>query len=412
MTGEVSIDLDLISWLELAVRWFHLIAGIAWIGSSFYFIWLDNSLKPPTPAKPGVGGELWAVHGGGFYHKQKYVVAPSELPADLHWFKWEAYSTWISGFFLLILIYYLGAEIYLVDPGKAPLSAWQAIVISLAFLTGGWLAYDLLCRSPIGKNQTVFGFLLFGILTAAAYALNLIFGDRGAVIHVGALIGTMMVANVAMVIIPNQRKAVAAMIAGQTPDPALGKIAKQRSLHNNYLVLPVLFIMISNHYPQVTGSDYNWLLLAGLGAVGWAFRHFFNLKHRGTVRYWLPAAGTAGFLAVAIVASVRWTAPPSSADAVTPQGGDTVSIVEVRGLMQMHCTQCHAASPTHESFATAPAGILLETDTDIVRYADLIREQVVDSDLMPLGNLTEMTDAERARLGAWIEAGAKASLAD
>ena len=280
----------------MALRWLHVITGIAWIGASFYFIWLDNSLTPPSDKKDGASGELWAVHGGGFYHNKKYNVAPEHMPENLHWFKWEAYFTWISGFLLLSLVYYYGASLYLIDKARMDLTPIQAVFTGLCFIFGGWIFYDELCKSPIGKNNRLFGIVWFAALTAAAYALCHIFSGRGAYIHVGAILGTVMVANVFMVIIPNQKKVVAALLADKKPDPKLGIQAKQRSVHNNYMALPVLLIMISNHYPMLYSGSYNWLVLAGLGAAAWPIRQFFNLKHKGIVNYWYPVAGVAGIV--------------------------------------------------------------------------------------------------------------------
>src|SRR5687767_13685865 len=279
------MGVDLAEWLNLAIRWLHLTAGIAWIGSSFYFVWLDNHLR--APAEGDASGELWSVHGGGFYHNQKYQVAPSAMPERLHWFKWEAYFTWISGFSLLVLIYYVGAQSFLVDPAKAALSPAAAILFALAAQVLGWLAYDLLCRSSLGN--AAIGIAWFVLLPFAAYVLDRTFISRAAYIHVGAIIGTVMVANVFLVIIPNQRKVVADLIAGRTPDPALGAAAKQRSLHNNYMTLPVLFIMISHHYPMTYGAGRPWLVLVLLGLTGVTVRHVFNLRGRGQA-----TAGTIG----------------------------------------------------------------------------------------------------------------------
>ncbi|MEL7028336.1 MAG: urate hydroxylase PuuD [Pseudomonadota bacterium] len=404
------MDVDIVAWLNLAFRWLHLVAGIAWIGSSFYFIWLDNNLRPPADGKKGVGGELWAVHGGGFYHKQKYLVAPDDLPADLHWFKWEAYFTWISGFLLLCVMYYYGAEIYLIDSAKADFSPVQAIGLGLAFLVGGWLVYDGLCKSPIGANTSAFALIWFLALTASAYLLSEVFSDRGAFIHVGAMIGTVMAANVFMIIIPNQRKTVAAMTAGEAPDPALGKQAKQRSLHNNYMTLPVLFIMISNHYPMVFGHHLNWLLLAGLGIVGWMLRHFFNLRHVGKTRYELVGWSAAGFVAIMFIAALERPIEDAPVAAI-PEDRFTPAFVEVRAIVDKHCVNCHAARPEHELFDSPPAGVILSHPQQIRRYASQIYAQSVASDIMPMGNETGMTAAERAALGAWIDAGAELTVA-
>lgn len=390
---------EIMPWVELAIRWAHVLAGISWIGTSFYFIWLDNSLRPPPEPKPGVGGELWAVHGGGFYHKQKYVVAPPELPEHLHWFKWEAYFTWISGFALLAVIYYLGAELFLIDRAKMELAPPAAIGLSLAFLVGGWLVYDGLCRSPLGKRGDVFALVWAAVLIGAAYALGRIFSDRAAFIQIGAIIGTVMAANVFMLIIPNQRKATAAMLAGQAPDPALGIQAKQRSLHNNYMTLPVVLIMISGHYPMLWSGQLAWLVLAGLGGVGFLIRHFFNLKNRGASQPMLLAGAAAVFVIVAVIGIESQRAPARTAD--------TTTFSEARAIVETHCTTCHAAAPTHAGFVTPPAGLDLTSPDAIRLNAPRILAQAVESEIMPLGNETGMTEAERAELGAWIRTGAR-----
>src|SRR3954468_24621859 len=307
---------DLSEWLNLAIRWLHLTAGIPCIASSFYFVWLDNHLK--APAEGEASGELWSVHGGGFYHNRKYQVAPSAMPDQLHWFKWEAYFTRLSGFSLLVLIYYVGAQSFLIDPAKAALSPAAAIGIGLAAQALGWLAYDLLCRSPLRSSNLVLGLWWFIILLFAAVALDSLFNARAAYLHMGAIIGTVMVANVFFVIIPNQRKVVADLIAGRTPDPALGAAAKQRSLHNNYMTLPVLFIMISNHYPMTYGAERPWLVLALIGLTGVAVRHVLNLRGRG--RATGPTIAVAAILALASVTYVtleKGGAPSAPARAVT-----------------------------------------------------------------------------------------------
>ncbi|HXA47153.1 MAG TPA: urate hydroxylase PuuD, partial [Burkholderiaceae bacterium] len=306
-----------IDWLNLLVRWLHLITGIAWIGASFYFVWLDNSIKPPKPgsdlANRGVSGELWAVHGGGFYNPQKYLVAPKELPAELHWFKWEAYATWLSGFSMLFIVYYFNASAMMIDKSIADLASWQAIGIGLGTLVAGWTVYDALCRSPLGKRDGLLAMVMYLLIVAAAYGLSIVLSGRAAYIHVGAMIGTMMVGNVLMVIIPGQRKLVDAMKAGKSPDPIYGLRAKQRSVHNNYFTLPVLFIMISNHYAMTYNHAYNWLVLAAMMAAGVLIRHFFNLKHKGRIAWGYPAAGVALLLAVAIAIAPK---------PIEPQGGN------------------------------------------------------------------------------------------
>ena len=392
------MEIDFLAWGNLAVRWLHLIAGISWIGASFYFVWLDNSLRPPNPPKQGVGGELWAVHGGGFYHNEKFLIAPPELPEHLHWFKWEAYTTWLSGIALMILIYYIGADLYLIDRVKIDLTQGQAIAIGLAAIVGGWLVYDVLCKSPLGRNQPLFTLVWFALLTGAAFGLTKIFSDKGAFLHVGALIGTVMAANVFFVIIPNQRKSVAAMIAGEAPDPALGIMGKQRSVHNNYMTLPVLLIMISGHYPMLVGHRFNWLLLAGIGAASLLIRHYFNLRNRGQERRALLAGGAAVFLATMGVASVK----PQIARGGAAAGGE-IAFADVQAIIDRHCTVCHSAAPAHELFSEPPNGRTLDSEEEIRRTAALIYDQVIATDIMPLGNETGMTADERAVLGAWIE---------
>lgn len=396
------MEIDIASWMGLALRWLHVITGIAWIGSSFYFIWLDNSLKPPADAKDkkeGVGGELWAVHGGGFYHKKKYQVAPDHMPDDLHWFKWEAYATWISGFLLLCLMYYYGAGLYLVDRAKLDLHPVDATLIGLGFIAGAWIVYNILCRSPLGKDNRVFGFVWFVLMTAATYALCQIFTGRGAFIHAGAMIGTVMAANVFMVIIPNQKKTVAALLKGEKPDPALGKTAKQRSLHNNYMTLPVLLVMISNHYPMLYGVPHNWAILAGLCAAAWPVREFFNQKHKGNTNPRYLAAGAAGFVLVMLAAS--WSQTQARLERLANAG--KVDDAAVMQIVQTHCTACHAKTPTHESVDVAPLDVVLEKLADIRLHAPRIKAQAVDADTMPLGNETGMTGEERAMLGLWID---------
>lgn len=396
------MDADIVPWLELALRWLHVITGIAWIGASFYFVWLDGNIRKVEGGNPLVAGELWAVHGGGFYHNQKYLVAPEQLPPHLHWFKYEAYFTWISGFLLLAVIYYYGANVFLIDKAKLALSPPEAIAISLAFLAGGWLVYDGLCRSPLGKDGAIFGGVWFLILTAAGYALTHIFSDRAAFIHVGAIVGTAMVANVFFVIIPNQKKVVAAMLAGQAPDARLGLQAKQRSLHNNYMTLPVLLIMISNHYPMITGSRINWLVLAALSLSGIMIRHVFNLRHKGELNGLLAFGAVLVFVAtMAIAISVQHQSDTAPAAAVP--------YAAARAIVDKHCVMCHSAHPSHVGVATAPQGLDFTDDATVKRNASRILLQAVTTKAMPLGNETGMTDAERAALGAWLRAGANTS---
>jgi uncharacterized membrane protein len=385
------MSVNLGEWLNLAIRWLHLTAGIAWIGSSFYFVWLDNHLT--KPAEGDASGELWSVHGGGFYHNQKYQVAPSAMPERLHWFKWEAYFTWISGFSLLVLIYYVGAESFLIDPAKADLSPAAAIAIGLAALALGWLVYDGLCRSPVGSSNLALGVFWFVCLLLGAAALDGLFNARAAYMHVGAIIGTAMVANVFLIIIPNQRKVVADLIAGRTPDPALGAAAKQRSLHNNYMTLPVLFIMISPHYPMTYGAERPWLVLALLGLTGVAVRHVFNLRGRGR-----PTGLTIVVALALALASVTYVTLEKGGGA-QPAVAQNLTYAEIAPILATHCAACHNVQPP-------PRGVALDSWEHVSAASARIKAVAVDTQVMPLGNPTHMTPAERQRLGAWIAAGA------
>ena len=396
-----------LEWLNLIVRWLHVITGIAWIGASFYFVWLDNTIRPPAPgselARKGVSGELWAVHGGGFYNPQKYLVAPAELPRELHWFKWEAYSTWLSGFALLTIVYYFNAQAMMVDKAVADLSTWQAVAIGIGSLVIGWTVYDLLCRSRLGQHDLAFGIVIFVFLVASAYVLNKYLSGRAAYIHVGAMIGTMMVANVLMLIIPGQRKMVAAMMAGQKPDPVHGLKAKQRSVHNNYFTLPVLFIMISNHYAMTYRHEHAWAVLAAIMAAGVLIRHFFNLRHRGRVEWRYPLAGVGLLLALAVA-----IAPKAPVAAVAKPGVDhAAQFARVQAIVTERCVSCHADKPTQAGFASAPAGVMLHSEALLRQHAAKVYQQSVQLKAMPIGNMTNMTDAERAQVAAWFEAGAK-----
>ncbi|GAB3456195.1 urate hydroxylase PuuD [Massilia terrae] len=394
-----------LEWLNLLVRWLHIITGIAWIGASFYFVWLDNSLRAPAPgselANKGVAGELWAVHGGGFYNPQKYLVAPAQLPKELHWFKWEAYSTWLSGVALLTIVYFFNAQAMMVDRSVADLASWQAVGIGIGSLVVAWVVYDLLCRSKLGKHDIAFGVVMWALLSGAAYVLTHLLSGRAAYIQVGAMIGTIMVANVAMVIIPGQRKMVNAMIAGQEPDPVHGLRGKQRSVHNNYFTLPVLFIMISNHYAMTYRNEHAWAVLAVIMAAGVLIRHFFNLKHKGRIEWRYPIAGVALLLALAIA-----IAPPRPA-AIAQRADPAAQFAQVQAIVAQRCVACHAAHPTQPGFSTAPSGVVLDNAQGISQNAARIYQQAVQLKAMPLGNLTNMTDAERAQVAAWFEGGAK-----
>jgi uncharacterized membrane protein len=391
-----------LEWLSLVARWFHFVAGIMWIGASLYFIWLDESLERPahaTDTARGVLGELWSVHGGGFYHNQKYLTGPTDepLPQNLHWFKWEAYSTWLSGMAMLAIVYYANANAFMIDPSVLQLTPVQAILISLGTIVGGWLIYDALCRL-LEKRPLLLGALLFVLLAAAAFGLQHVFSGRAAYIHVGAIVGTIMVANVFFVIIPGQRKMLAHIRAGQTPDPRPGRLGKIRSVHNTYLTLPVLFTMISNHYPMTYGSGYGWLILVLLGAAGVAVRYFFILSHRHRYVVALPLAALLVIAAAAIVAI-----PQNQTSAAT----GTVPFAQVAPVFAQRCAVCHASHPTQPGFAAPPAGVLLDTPQHIELNAQRVYAQAVASHAMPLGNATHMTSAERGLLGAWISQGAK-----
>ena len=403
-----------VDWANLLVRWLHLITGIAWIGASFYFVWLDNSIRPPKPgsdlAKKGVSGELWAVHGGGFYNPQKYLVSPAELPSDLHWFKWEAYATWLSGFSLLFIVYYFNASAMMIDKSVADLSQWQAIGIGLGSLAFGWIVYDSLCRSPLGQKEGLLGVIMFVFIVGMAYVLTHFLSGRAAYIHVGAMIGTMMVGNVLMLIIPGQRKLVQAMEKGESPDPIHGKKAKQRSVHNNYFTLPVLLIMISNHYAMTYSHAYSWALLGAIIAAGVLIRHFFNLRHHGKEHWGYPAAGVAILAAVAVIIAPR-PAPAATAPAVAGveeahAAAGVPDFSRVQAIVTQRCTTCHSAAPTQPGFATAPAGIKFDTPELIHQNAAKINQQAVVLKAMPIGNMTNITPEERAELGAWFAAGA------
>ena len=392
------MDAYAVQWMELLIRWVHLITGIAWIGASFYFVWLDNSLLPPKRARDaeeGVGGELWAVHGGGFYHVQKFRVAPEALPTPLHWFKWEAYSTWLSGFALFVLMYYVHARTYMIDPAVADISPAVAIGTSLALIVLSWIAYDQLCKRLGLAREGVLWVALIVLVAATAYGLSHLYAGRAMYLQVGAMIGTWMAANVLFVIIPSQRKLVEAKQAGVAPDPVHGLRGKQRSVHNNYFTLPVLFIMISNHYPMTWGHPHGWLVLLAILLLAGFVRHFFNLRHRGRTAWWIPATAALGTLLLAIA-----MAPAK------PAGGTVPAFAEVERIVAVRCTVCHAAQPTQPGFAVAPKGVLLDSAERIRAQASAIEQQAVLTRAMPIGNLTGMTDDERRTLAAWIAAGA------
>jgi len=394
------MDAYWIDWLELVLRWAHVIFAVAWIGTSFFFMWLDASLEgPAADADREVGGESWLVHSGGFYRMQKYRMVPEPILRGLHWFKWDAYLTWITGALLLTALYYLQAPTYLVA-ADAVLSPWTGVAVGVAVLVLGWLAYDRACRAgwlDDGRVATAAGLVVVG---AVAWGLGQLFTGRAAYLHVGAMLGTLMAANVAMIIMPAQRALVAATAKGERPDPALGAKAKQRSVHNNYVTLPVVFIMLSNHYPMTWGHGWSWAILTALVALGAFVRHWFNLHDAGRARaaVWIPPAAVAGLVALAFVSQPRATSPDAAAG--------EVRFAEVAAVIERRCASCHAAEPSFEGFVEAPAGVELETAADIRRHARAIYTQSVVTDAMPLGNLTGITPPERALLGRWYEGGA------
>jgi len=388
----------LAEWANLLIRWLHVITGIAWIGTSFYFIGLDNQLDPPRDGNPRVKGEQWSIHGGGIYHKQKYALAPERLPENLHWFKWEAYWTWISGFALFVLMYWGQASTYLIDAAVMDLSVSTAIAISAVMLVASWVVYDLACRSKLGDNENVLLGVAIALLAVSAFAACKIFSGRGAFLQVGAMTGTIMVANVAMVIIPGQRKMIAAMQAGQEPDPKYARWGKQRSVHNTYLTLPVLFLMLSPHYPMTWSGEWNWLVLLAVTLAGALVRQFFVARQFGRNPIWLPAAATA--VVVGLMVVLRPQHGPQLAGVEAP------TFAEVHSIAAAHCASCHAARPTDEAFSAAPKGVMLETPQQLRRWAQSMRQQV-STEAMPPGNLTEMTPEERQKLLAWVAGGAR-----
>lgn len=424
----------LLDWCGLLVRWLHVIAGIAWIGSSFYFVWLDNHLQPPIPsdepADPNIAGELWAVHGGGFYRSRKYRVAPAVLPPTLHWFYWEAYTTWLSGFGLLFLLYFLRAEAYLIDPAVAPLTKPVAIALVLAILAVSWLVYDGLCRAPLGRNNRALGTAIALVTAIEAWGVCHLFSGRGAFIVFGAALGTIMVANVLFIIIPGQRELVRAKQEGRDPDPAPGLRGKQRSVHNTYFTLPVLFVMISNHYAMTYGAQYNWLVLIAMSFAGACIRGWFVARHKPEGRRGLASALPAALgvltltgvvVALAPVTTVHLPAEMPGASAATATGSSTLGSAstpgapipetsQVHSIVEQRCVPCHSTHPnTRFGFSAPPNGIVLETIDQLRAHSPEVQKQV-SLRIMPLGNLTGMTDDERATLLMWVGHGAAGKL--
>jgi len=397
------MEIYISDWLNLIFRWLHVIAGIAWIGASFYFNWLNNSLTAPTEEKKrhGIQGELWVIHGGGLYEVGKYGRGPETMPQTLHWFKWEAYSTWLTGMVLLVLIYYLGAEAYLIDSRVMQLQAVQAVPLGLIFIFGGWFLYDILCNSALANNKYFFSVLLFSICVGLVYALTHLFSARGAYIHTGVLLGTIMAGNVFRVIIPSQKVLVASLEKGEAPDPRLSRKAALRSLHNNYITLPVLFIMISNHYPLIYAYPYNWVVLSAIIAISVLARHYFNLRHQGVHK---PAiliiAAIVTLLLAFVMAPGRVQVVSEPADTTLP------SARQISRILYSHCTACHSAHPTDDTFSAAPAGVILDSLEQMQQWAQRIKARVMIYRDMPYLNKTGMTDAERLSVSRWISAGA------
>ena len=404
-------------WIEFAVRWTHVIVGIAWIGSSFYFIALDLGLHRDRDLASGADGEEWQVHGGGFYHIQKYLVAPDQMPGDLVWFKWESYSTWLSGFALLILVYYLGAEFYLVDPAVMQLNTFQAVLISLASLAFGWVVYDQICKSRFGDDNTRLMILLYVILVGMAYFYTSVFSGRAALLHLGAFTATIMSANVFFIIMPNQRIVVGDLKAGRVPDAKYGRIAKLRSTHNNYLTLPVIFLMLSNHYPLAFATQYNWVIAALVFLMGVTIRHYFNSLHaRSGNPHW-----TWGIAAILFI-GIMWlsTAPLRQADIEEAETQAMTSAQEVfanaprfdevEDIVLSRCSMCHAREPVWPGIRRAPKHVLLETSAEIARYAAPIYLQAGVTHAMPPGNVSWMEEDERRAIIAWYRAATGAEI--
>jgi uncharacterized membrane protein len=391
----------LTEWASLIFRWLHVVAAVGWIGSSFYFIHLDLSLKPGSDLPDGVKGEAWQVHGGGFYRIIKYLVAPAAMPDELTWFKWEAYTTWLSGFVLMIIVYYLEADLFLVDKSVLELTPLQAGLFSFVSLAVAWLLYEAACRSGLSRYELPFALGGYLFLVGLTYAFTHVLSGRGAFNQIGAIIGTIMVANVFATIIPNQKKITAALLKGETPDPALGEAGKQRSVHNNYLTLPVIVLMISNHYPLLYATRYNWVIVAIVLALGPVIRHFFNARHADKPSpWWVWGVAAAGMIAIALLSSAGPRQAVSSALPGSPNFAAVEEIVSTR------CSMCHAAEPVWDGIVTAPKGIMLDQPGHIRRYARLVGRNAAWSNAMPPGNATEMTPEERATIAAWLEAGA------
>ena len=404
------MDTFLIEWTSLLLRWFHMIAGMAWIGSSFYFMHIDASMKP-TPDIPK-GGESWEVHGGGFYQVRKWLVAPDKLPPDLIWHKWESYATWFSGFFLLMTIYYVGADLYLIDPAVRQMSPLVAGAIGCGALAVGWVVYDILCRSSLSKNEVALGAVLFVLVVALAYGFQQVYSGRGALLHTGAVMATIMSGNVMLVIIPNQTKVIEDLKAGRAPDPNLGYIGKVRSTHNNYITLPVVFLMISGHYPMIFDNKYAWAIVGLVLIAGALVRYFYNERHWGrSDPWWAWGVAAAAILAIIWITAIS---TPASRQRLglkpLPQVKQSAALAQVKvpaavdDILTSRCSMCHMAEPVWRGIVHPPKGIKLETQADMARMKPAINVQAVLSHAMPPNNITDMTLDERRVLAAWIAA--------
>jgi uncharacterized membrane protein len=399
-------------WVEIGVRWLHVITAIAWIGSSFYFIALDLGLHRDRNLASGADGEEWQVHGGGFYHIQKYLVAPASMPDHLVWFKWESYSTWLTGFAMLVLVYYLGSDLYLIDPAVMELTAPQAIAISLASLAFGWIAYNTLCRVFVNADQTLLMVALFALLVVMAWGYTKVFSGRAALLHLGAFTATIMSANVFFIIMPNQRIVVADLKAGRKPDPKYGKIAKQRSMHNNYLTLPVVFLMLSNHYPLVFATEYNWIIASLIFLMGVSIRHWFNTRHaRKGNPHWTWFVTAVLFLLIAWLSTApqRHLAEDAALSGPALTYASATGFDDVVSIVQGRCSMCHAAEPVWEGLSWAPKGVVLETPAQIAAEARRIYLHSGLTHAMPPANLSYMEPAERQAIVDWFQGAGQAT---
>jgi uncharacterized membrane protein len=395
------MDPYITEWLNLALRFAHVVTGTAWIGASFYFVWLDNHLEKPPSWKDekGIGGDLWAIHGGGFYEIAKYKQAPEQMPKLLHWFKWEAYSTWLTGFVLLSLMFYVGAQTYLIDPSVAQLTPTVAIAIGLASIIGGWVVYDLLCRTPLAKHSLILGIILMLLVCALSYGLSETFSARGAFMHVGAVIGTIMAGNVFFTIMPSQRALVSSVEKGEPVDPSWGAKAKLRSTHNTYATLPLIFIMISNHYPMIFNHQYNWAVLMVIFVITAAIRQYFVARHKGNENKMVLMF--AALLTIGLMIAVAPKAIESSA------ATDFIEASKVKSIINERCTACHSKANSDPIFTMAQGGVVLDTLSDMNRWAPRIQARAIDAKDMPFMNKTKMTEQERVYIAHWIAQGAK-----